>query len=325
MTLTRRGFSTLAAGLALAGTTPALAQVPLPSGAVSLVVPVTPSTAQDLLARAMAPALTELMGQAVVVENRTGASGVIGTGAVARAVPDGRMLLMQGANFVMSPPLIATLPYDPQRAFVPIIRIADGNSVLAVRPDLPVQDVASFVALAKSRPADLDYGSPGNGTAPHMGMVLFALSAGIDLNHIPYRGTAPALQDLLGGRIAAMVLPVSVAIPLARSNQIRLLAVTAETRWPDLPEVPTMAEAGYPEASMTIIYGLYGPAGLPAPLVAHLNAGLNAWLAQPATRQFILSNGLVPAGGPQPEFAARVQSELTRWARVVRDGGIRPD
>ncbi|NKC29517.1 Bug family tripartite tricarboxylate transporter substrate binding protein [Falsiroseomonas selenitidurans] len=324
MTITRRSLPALATGLLAA---PAQAQTPAvrPDGPVSLVVPVTPSTAQDLIARSFAPALSEILGQPVVVENRSGASGVIGTGIVARAVPDGRMLLMQGANFVMSPPLIANLPYDPQRAFVPIIRIADGNSVLAVRKGLAARDVAEFVALAKARPGDLDFGSPGNGTAPHMGMVLFALAAGIELNHIPYRGTSPALQDLLGERIAAMVLPVSVAIPLARDNQLRLLAVTAETRWPDLPEVPTMAEAGYPDATMTISYGLYGPAGLPAPMVAHINAGLNAWLAQPATRQAIQARGLVPAGGSQADFAANVQAELARWARVVREGRIRAD
>jgi tripartite-type tricarboxylate transporter receptor subunit TctC len=304
---------------------PALAQPRLPSGPVTLVVPVTPSTAQDVLARLLAPALSEVLGQPVVVENRSGASGVIGTGAVARAAPDGRMPLMQGANFVMSPPLIPNLPYDPARSFVPIVRIADGNSVLVVRPDLPAQNVAEFVALAKARPGDLDYGSPGNGTAPHMSMVLFALAAGIELNHIPYRGTAPAVQDLLGRRIAAMVLPVAIATPLARAGQLRMLAVTADPRWPDLPEVPTLAEAGFPQATNTIIYGVYGPAGLPAELVTRINTGLTEWLARPATRQAILAQGLNPTGGPQEDFAATVQSELRRWADVVRDGRIRPD
>jgi tripartite-type tricarboxylate transporter receptor subunit TctC len=321
MSMTRRGL--LAAGAALLAS-PVLAQSQ-PNGPVTLVVPVTPSTAQDVLARLLAPTLSEILGQAVVVENRTGASGVIGTGAVARAVPDGRMLLMQGANFVMSPPLMPNLPFDPVRQFIPIIRIADGNSVLAVRPDLPARDVAEFVALAKARPGDLDYGSPGNGTAPHMSMALFMLAAGIELNHIPYRGTAPALQDLLGRRLAAMVLPVAVAMPLARSGQLRMLAVTADPRWPDLPEVPTLAEAGYPQATNTIIYGVYGPAGLPAEMVARINTGLNEWLARPATRQAILAQGLSPTGGPQEAFAATVRSELQRWADVVREARIKPD
>lgn len=321
--MTRRALLGVAATLLAA---PAVAQpARMPTGPVSLVVPVTPSTAQDTLARLMAPTLSEILGQSVVVENRTGASGVIGTGVVARAAPDGRMLLMQGANFVMSPPLIANLPYDPVRAFIPIIRIADGNSVLAVRPDLPAADLAAFVALAKARPGDLDYGSPGNGTAPHMSMALFMLAAGIELNHIPYRGTAPAIQDLLGRRIAAMVLPVAVALPLARDGLVRLLAVTSPERLPDLPDVPSLAESGYPGATNTIIYGLYGPAGLPAELVERINQGLNAWLLRPETRAAIQAQGMVAAGGPQPEFQATVHNELRRWAEVVRDGRIKPD
>ncbi len=323
MNTTRRRLLLAAAA---AAPLPALAQGrTLPDGPVTLVVPVTPSTAQDTLARLMAPALQELFGQPVVVENRTGASGVIGTNAVARAVPDGRMLLMQGANFVMSPPLMANLPYDPVRQFIPIVRVADGNSVLVVRPDLPVRDLAEFVALAKSKPGDLDYGSPGNGTAPHMSMALLMLAAGIELNHIPYRGTAPAIQDLLGRRIAAMILPVSVVLPLARDNQVKMLAVTADARWPDLPDVPTLAEAGYPQATNTIFYGLYGPAGLPAELVQRVNAGVNAWLARPETRQAILNQGLNPVGGPQEAFAEAVRAELRRWADVVREGRIKPD
>jgi tripartite-type tricarboxylate transporter receptor subunit TctC len=321
--LTRRSLLGTAAALLA---TAALAQpVRMPNGPVSLVVPVTPSTAQDTLARLLAPTLSEMLAQPVVVENRTGASGVIGTGAVARAVPDGRMLLMQGANFVMSPPLIANLPYDPVRAFIPIVHVADGNSVLAVRPDLPAADLAAFVALAKSRPGDLDYGSPGNGTAPHMSMALFMLAAGIELNHIPYRGTAPALQDLLGRRIAAMVLPVAVALPLARDGQIRVLAATSAERLPDLAAVPTLAESGYPAATNTIIYGLYGPAGLPAELVTRINTGVNAWLALPETRAAILGQGMVAAGGPQAEFQATIHNELRRWEQVVREGRVRPD
>jgi tripartite-type tricarboxylate transporter receptor subunit TctC len=322
--MTTRRLLLTAAVAALPG--PALAQAQrLPNGPVTLVVPVTPSTAQDTLARLLAPILSEILGQPVVVDNRTGASGVIGTGYVARAAPDGRTLLMQGANFVMSPPLIPNLPFDPVRNFIPIVRVANGNSVLAVRPDLPVKDVAEFVAMAKLRPGDLDYGSPGNGTAPHMAMALFTQAAGIELNHIPYRGTAPAVQDLLGRRIAAMVLPVAIAMPLARSGELRMLAVTADPRWPDLPHVPTLAEAGYSQATNTIIYGVYGPAGLPAELVARINAGVNEWLSRPATRQAILGQGLNPTGGPQEAFTALVHSELRRWADLVREARIRAD
>ncbi|MBC9175829.1 tripartite tricarboxylate transporter substrate binding protein [Pseudoroseomonas ludipueritiae] len=304
---------------------PALAQTGgRPDGPVTLVVPFTPSTAQDLLARLLAPALQEGLGQPVIVENRAGASGQIGTQTVARATPDGRTLMIQGVPFVMSPPLLPHLPYDPARDFTPIIQLAEGHVMLLVRPDLEAATLLDFVGLARARPGALDYASPGNGTAQHMAMELFKLTANIDLNHIPYRGTAPAVQDLLGRRVAAMMLPVAVALPLVRNGQARALAIGAPRRSPEAPEVPTLAEAGFPMRGLTLWYGLFGPANLPAPLLEHINAAANAWLADPGTQKALQAQSLQPAGGTPARFRAIVEEELREWARVVKEAGITP-
>jgi tripartite-type tricarboxylate transporter receptor subunit TctC len=322
--MTRRRTLLLAAAGAAAAP-PGGAQPRQPDGPVTLVVPYTPGTAQDLLARLLAPGLQARLGQPVVVDNRAGASGVIGTGAVARAAPDGRMLMINGVPFVMSPPLMRQLPYDPRAGFTPLVRLAEGHVMLVVQPDVPARDLAEFVALARARPGELDYASPGNGTAQHMTMELLRLTAGIVLNHIPYRGTAPAVQDLVGRRVAAMMLPVPVALPLIRQGHIRALAIGAEARSSEAPDIPTLAEAGMQMGDVTLWYGLFGPANMPPDLVARLNAVANAWLAEPATRDALRAQSLVPVGGSAEAFRDLVAGELERWARVVRDARITPD
>lgn len=325
----RRNLVRAAAGLTMAPFAavrrPALAQTRQPDGPVTLIVPFTPGTTQDLLARILAPALQTRLGQSVIVENRAGASGLIGTAAVSRAAPDGRTLLIQGVPFVMSPPLLPQLSYDPARSFTPIIRLAEGHVMLVVQPDVPARSVAELVALARARPGALDYASPGNGTAQHMTMELFKLTAGVDLTHIPYRGTAPAVQDLAGRRVAAMMLPVPVALPLMRSGQVRALAIGADARSPEAPAVPTLAEAGVAMGSITLWYGLFGPAGLQPPLVVRLATVANAWLQEPATREFLRAQSLFPVGGTPEAFRSFVAGELERWARVVREARISPD
>jgi tripartite-type tricarboxylate transporter receptor subunit TctC len=319
---TRRDLLAGAAGAGLFAALPAKAQQRLISGPVQIIVPVSPSTAQDVLARQLAPALSEALGQPVVVENRTGASGAIGSNAVARAAPDGRMLLMQGAPLYMSAATSRNLPYDVATAFKPIVLVASGSSMLCVPANHPARDLAAFVAAARARPGEVDYGSSGVGTAPHMSMELFALSAGIQLNHIPYRSTAPVVQDLLAGRVQAAVLPIAIAMPLARNGQLRILATTAPARWPELPEVPTMEEAGLGAATVVIQYGLYGPAALPDAIAAEVNRAVNAWLARAETRASLTAQGLTPGGGTPAEFDAIFRRELETWARVVRDARV---
>lgn len=279
-------------------------------------VPYTPGSGPDLLARLIAAPLQQALGQAVVVENRPGASGNIGTQAVARAAPDGRTLLMQANTFVMNPSLFKQVPYDPIAGFTPIIRLTYGDMVLAVNPDVPAKTAKEFADLARSKP--IDYASPGVGTPHHLGMALFGQVAKVEFNHVPYRGAAPALQDLIGKRVAAQVLPVHVALPLAEQGQVRLLAVGSPQRSAVAPNVPTMAEAGFPGAEVDLWFGLLGPAGLPPALVGRINAALNAWLAEPQTIAQLRAQGMTPVGGTPEAFAEVMARDLARWEQVIR-------
>lgn len=310
--------SALCAPLALGGG--ALGQVP---GPTTIVVPVTPGTPQDMLARLLAIFLQRRFGQAVVVENRPGASGNIGTQHVARAAPDGRTLLVQASPFVVNPSLFpTTMGYDPVEGFTAIAKLSTSFVVLVVRPDLPAGNVQSLVDLARARPGALDYASPGNGTAQHLVMALFAREAGVELTHIPYSGSAAAVQDLVGRRIAAAMLPYPMALPLAQAGQLRVLGVAAERRWDDLPDVPTLAEEGYPISSPELWYALLGPPGMRAGMVAELNAAVNEWLAEPRTREALRAQAMRPAGGSPEEARAHVAGQFAFWRGVIRQGGI---
>jgi tripartite-type tricarboxylate transporter receptor subunit TctC len=289
---------------------------------VTIIVPYTPGTGPDILARLAAPALQARLSQPVVVENKAGASGNIGSQTAARAAPDGRTLLMQVNTFVMNPSLFRQVPYDPVTAFTPIAKLTRGDLALVVNPSVEAADVRALVALARARPGALDYASPGNGTPQHLGMALFAQAAGIELNHVPYRGSAPAIQDLLGRRVAAMFLPVHTALPLAADGRIHMLALGSEARAASTPELPTLAEAGFPGVVANLWYGVLGPAGLPAPLVERLNAILNAWGTDAAVTEALRFQGMVPTPDTPAAFAALIARDAERWAQVVRETRI---
>lgn len=309
-------------GLGIAAATPALAETRMPDGPVTVVVPYTPGTGPDILARLAAPAIQQALGQVVVVENRAGASGNIGTQSVARAAPDGRTLMMQVNTFVMNHALFRQQPFDPVASFTPIAQLTLGDVVLVVQPEIAATTLAAFVAEARGRAEPFAYASPGVGTPQHLAMELFRLQAGIALNHVPYRGSAPAVQDLLGHRVAAMVLPVHTALPLAADGRVRMLAVGSAQRLPTLPGVPTFAEAGVQGAEVDLWYGLLGPAGLPQGIVTRLNEALAGWLATPATAEALRLQGMVPAHAPPAAFAGLIARDLERWARVVREARI---
>jgi len=318
--LRRRELLALAAATAVG---PRVARGQGFDGPVTIVVPFTPGTGVDILARLVAPFLQNRFGQPFVVENRPGASGNIGTQAVARAAPDGRTLMLQANTFVMNPSLFKQVPYDPVGSFTPIIRLTRGDLVLAVHPGTPAADARAFADLARTR--TLDYASPGNGTPQHLGMELFRLVARIPLNHIPYRGSAPAIQDLIGGRVAAMVLPVHSAIPLAAGGQIRMLSVGSPQRSAAVPDVPTMAEAGFSGAEVDLWYGLLAPAGLPPALQEPLRAALDEWLRLPATKEQLSAQGMTTVGGRSDEFASVIASDRDRWASIIRQAGLSAD
>jgi tripartite-type tricarboxylate transporter receptor subunit TctC len=296
-----------------------------PNRHVRFIVPYPPGGITDVLARTIAQRISTQWGQQMVVDNRAGASGNIGSQAVARAAPDGRTLMVQVNTFVMNPSLFKQVPYDPVGNFAPIVKLTTGDLVLAVNPDVRADGPKALADLARAKPGGIDYASPGNGTPQHLAMELFRLTAGVDMNHVPYRGSAPAIQDLIGRRVAAMVLPVHTALPLAQDGQSRMLAVGSDQRAEATPDVPTMAEAGFPGFQVDLWYGLFGPAGLPADYVQRLNADLNVWLAEPGTREQLRNQGMVPAGGTPEELGELVRRDLQRWAEVIRRARITAD
>ncbi|MBR0645412.1 Bug family tripartite tricarboxylate transporter substrate binding protein [Plastoroseomonas hellenica] len=319
--LSRRGIALAL----LAPLVPAAARAQRVEGPVVIIIPYTPGTGPDILARLASPVLQAQTGQAVVVDNRPGASGLIGTQAVARAAPDGRMLMLQPNTFVMNASLFRQVPYNPVGGFTPIALLTRGDLALVVNPQVPAPDAQAFAALARGRPGALDYASPGNGTPQHLGMALFAQHAGVTMTHIPYRGSAPAIQDLIAGRVAAMFLPVHTALPLAQGGQIRMLGLGGETRAASAPDLPTLTEAGFPGVQADLWYGLLGPAGLPDSLVERLNSICNAWLADPGTAEALRAQGMVPTPTTPAGFAALVARDHARWAQVIRDNGITAD
>jgi tripartite-type tricarboxylate transporter receptor subunit TctC len=244
---------------------------------------------------------------------------------VNRAAPDGRTLLVLGDPFVTNPSLMPNLPFDPVGGFTFVVRLAYGQVVLAVRSDLPAQDVRGFVDMVRARPDEMNYASPGSGTPHHMIMELFKLNTGIRITHVPYRGSAQALQDLVGRRVDAMMLPIHVAMPLARDRQIRVLAVGSERRMAEAPEIPTLAEAGFPMTNVTLWYGLFGPPGMSPELVQRLNAEVNGWLALPETQERLRGQGMTPGGGTPEEFRQQIVADIAHWARVIREAGIKAD
>jgi len=301
---------------------PVMAQYP--NKPIKLVVPFTPGTGIDILARVFAQKLQERTQNPVVIENRPGASGNIGTEAVAKSPADGYTLLMTATTIVQSAVLYKTVPYDP-RTMTPIGLAAIGNLSLVAHPSVPARTVAELVALAKAQPGKLNYASPGNGTPHHLAMELLKSHFGIQLVHVPYKGTAGAVTDLLGGQIQLMFLPVHVALAQVQAGKLNMLASGGAQRSPVTPEVPSLAEAGVKDIDVDIWYALFGPPGLPREVVTLLNGELAAILRDPQTRAGLLKQGLSPQTGTPAELAKLVDNDLERWGRVVREAHITAD
>jgi tripartite-type tricarboxylate transporter receptor subunit TctC len=301
------------------------AQPAYPQRNVQIVVPYTPGTGADLIARTLAPRLAERWKVGVITDNRPGATGNIGTDFVAKAPPDGHVVLMTATSFGTAPALSPKLPFDPIKSFAPVVQTAASTLTLVVHPQLPANSMREFVQLAKRRPGQLHYSSPGNGGPQHLVTELIKLETGIDIVHVPYKGSSGAVTDLVGGHVQAMVSALQTISPQVRAAKVRMLAVMGERRAPAFPDVPTMKEQGLPNLVVETWYGMFAPAGTPAAVVSKLNTDVNALLQQPDVREAFARQDLNPVGGTPERFGDMVSRELARWARVVAAAKIKAD
>jgi len=301
------------------------AQQPYPSKPIRIVVPYPPGGFNDTLGRTLAAKFQEAWGQPAIVDNKPGANTVIGTDAVAKAAPDGYTLLVVAFPFAVTPSLIRNLPYDTLRDFAPVALCAQSPNVLVVNPGLPVKSVAELVALAKSQPDGLSYASTGNGSSNHISMELFKTLAGVKLVHVPYKGSAPAVVDLLSGQVQVMFDNAPNVMPQVRAGKLRALAQSGAKRSAVAPDLPTVAEAGVPGYEVTVWFGLVAPAGTPREIVTKLNGEVLRILAMPDVRERFLALGVEPLGSTPTEFATHIRVQMDKWAKVVKDAGVKAE
>jgi tripartite-type tricarboxylate transporter receptor subunit TctC len=302
---------------------PALAADGFPDRPLRMIVPFPPGGSVDVVARIAGQKMTEIAGQSIVVDNRGGASGNIGSELAARAPADGYTIMMTTIPLVVNPSLFSKVPYDVVRDFAPISLIAAAPFVLAVHPSLPAKSVKELVALARARPGQLNYSSAGSGTNLHIAAELFKNLSGTNIVHVPYKGGGPALSALLGGEAQLSFLGVVAVVPHVKSGKMRALALTATKRSAVLPDLPTIAEAGVAGYEFASWYGVLAPAGTPAPRITKLHDILVRSLRSPDLAGRMATEGAdIIAGSPQ-QFAAYLKTELTKWARVVKDSGLR--
>jgi tripartite-type tricarboxylate transporter receptor subunit TctC len=317
---TRRAL--LAAGLSAVGA-PALAQAPS-SRPVTIIVPNPPGGGTDFAARLFQESLARLLGQTVVIDNRPGANGNIAIQAVVRAAPDGHTLLLQYSGYhAGNPAMIPNLPWDPLRDLAPVGMATVAPHGIFVPASLPVATLAEFIAYAKARPGVLNYASAGNGSIQHIGGALFAEAIGAPMVHVPYRGAAPALQDVAGGRIELFITTPSSAIGLVQGGRVKALAIASATRIPALPEVPTTAEAGLPGFTVDAWFAIFAPAGTPTPMLERLNAAMRDATRDPVVQQRAEEGGVLLRPLTIPEMDALARREIEELGRTIREAGIR--
>ena len=314
----------LYAGL-IAAATVAQAQQ-FPGRQVTLVVPVAPGGILDTVARMIAPSMAKILGQPVVVDNKPGASGNIGATLVARASPDGYTLLVGYSMFhVGNPSMFKELQWHPLRDFASVGMLVVSPHVLAVHPAVPAKDLKELVALAKSQPGKLNYASPGSGSVPHVGMELFKQQTGADFTHVPYKGAGPAMQDVIAGSVQVTVATPPSLLGFVQAGRLRALAVAAKERHPQLPDVPTAAEAGFPSFELEAWVALFAPAGTPPDVIARLTAAAKQALASPEAMEKIRSTGMTQRYLAPAELDGVVRADLAYWSKVITGAGIRAD
>jgi tripartite-type tricarboxylate transporter receptor subunit TctC len=292
-----------------------------PSRAIRIVVPFSPGGFTDVVARILQTRLGPELGQPVVIENKPGAGSTIGTAEISKARPDGYNLAMVSTTHVISPHLYRQMPYDALGDFAPVMKIAEGPYVLVVHPSLGVKSVKELVALAKSRPGRIDYASSGNGSSQHLVGALFAQSAGAPLNHVPYKGSGQAMQDLVGGQVKVGFVGAPNAVPYLSTGKLRALGVTTIRRSPDLPGIPTIDEAGVPGFDATLWLGLLAPPGTSPEILARIREGVSRTLSTPEAKKMVAAAGVEVSLGSGDEFAAFMKAEFERWGKVVRETG----
>jgi tripartite-type tricarboxylate transporter receptor subunit TctC len=308
---------------AIAG--PAPAQQDYPNRPITLVVPYAAGGGNDVMARIVAEKMSKTLGQNVVVENRAGAGGSLATRQVARAAPDGYTLVLGGTgSLAVNPTLYANAGYDPRKDFAPVGLIGTGQLIVLVNPNVPAKTIPELIALARNDPGKLSYASAGVGSGIHLGAVLFEMMADVKLTHVPYRGTGPALTDLIGGHVQVYFSSIPSAIGIAKEGKVRPLAVTGPARSPVFPDLPTVAET-LPGFEAVLHYGIVAPAGTPKPIIAKLSAALREAVIAPDTKERMAADGTEPLPSTPEEYAADIDKEETKWSAIVRRSGAKAE
>ena len=314
-----------AAACCLCTAADAHAQEKYPSRPIRVIVPSVAGGGTDISERMIAPKMSEYLGQSVVVENRAGAASIIGSDLVAHAAPDGYTLLMGISTLTINPSIHTKLPYDTVRDFAPVSLVVTLPNVLVVHPSLPVKSVKELIAFARVRPGQLNYASAGVGSSLHLSMALFMSMAKLRMTHVPYKGSAPALVDMLAGQIEVMTGTMITVIPYVRDGRLRALGVTSLKRAAVAPELPTIAEAGLPGYEAVQWYGLLAPGATPREIIAKLNEAVAHATHDAAVRKRFLDDGVEPVGSTPEEFVALIRSDTAKWARVVKDANIKAE
>jgi len=295
-----------------------------PSRPVKIIVPYGPGGGSDIIIRAMQNKLAETLGQSIVIENKPGASTILGTDFVAKSAPDGYTAMIVDMAFLVNPSLFAKLPYDSQKDFIPVIELVSTPSIMLASSKMPFKNLKEFIQLAKSSPNKLSYASAGFGTGGHMASEMLKVVTGIDLVHVPYKGAGPAMTDTLGAHVSIVFTTVGAAKPYVESGQIIGLGITSEKRVEALPQVPTFAEQGYPEVNANIVLGIFLPAGVPKEIVQKFNVAFNTTMQSPEIKQRLSELGFTLVGGTSDHWSDEVRKLTNNWSKIVKQANIQP-